>query len=261
MRLEAEPVIAEFAAANETGLADEDGDRGDWVEIFNPAGTVSLEGWHLTDAKDERAKWTFPAVTMGPGQVLVVFASGKNRAVPGQPLHTSFRLSSAGGYLALTRPDRSVVTEFDPYPAQYRDRSYGTAQTVVRTDYVTAPAPVKWKVPADDSLGRTWTQTAFNDAAWSSGPGGLGYEPVLPGFRVKAVQAAVPVTSVTDAETVLATPAQQLSVDEANRPVIDLWNTGATGHYGGNVQPPGMTGADVDDFVIECTGTVTIPAA
>merc|ERR1711964_522533 len=33
-------------------------------------------------------------------------------------------------------------------------------------------------VPTDDSLGTTWTGgiTSFNDAAWASGPTGVGYE-------------------------------------------------------------------------------------
>src|SRR5688572_27998986 len=87
-----EAAISEFAASNETGLTDEDGERGDWIEIYNETNTVSLSGWHLTDSKDDRVKWAFPAVTLGPRQTLVVFASGKNRAAAGAPLHTNFKL-------------------------------------------------------------------------------------------------------------------------------------------------------------------------
>ncbi|HEX2751003.1 MAG TPA: chitobiase/beta-hexosaminidase C-terminal domain-containing protein, partial [Verrucomicrobiales bacterium] len=261
LRAAAEPAISEFVASNDTGLADEDGDRSDWIELYNESGTVSLLGWHLTDSKDDRAKWTFPAVSLGPRQTLVVFASSKNRATPGAPLHTNFSLSSRGGYLALTRPDRSVAVEFDEYPAQFSDHSYGTAQTVVRTDFLTSNAAVKWRVPADDSLGTTWTAPGFNDAAWATGTSGLGFEPQFPGFAVKAVQASVNVSSLSTAETVLSTPSQQSQSDTENRAVIDYWNTGATGNYGGNFQPPGMNGSDVDNVVIECTGIVTIPSA
>lgn len=260
-RAVAEPVISEFVASNETGLADEEREKGDWIEIYNETGTVSLSGWHLTDSRDDRAKWTFPAVMLGPRQAVVVFASGKNRSVAGQVLHTNFKLSSSGGYLALTRPDRTVATEFDPYPAQFGDRSYGTAQVVSRTDFLTGTAAVKWKVPADNALGTAWTQRGFDDGGWTPGTSGLGYEPSFAGFAVKAVQATVPVTSLSGAETVLSTPGQQGEMASANAAVVDLWNSGATGRYGGNAQPPGMNGGDVDNMVIECTGTVTIPAA
>lgn len=40
-----------------------------------------------------------------------VFASGKDRNSPSGPLHTSFKLSSGDGYLALLAPDGSVVSE------------------------------------------------------------------------------------------------------------------------------------------------------
>lgn len=40
-----------------------------------------------------------------------VFASGKDRANPASPLHTSFKLSADDGYLALLAPDGSVVSE------------------------------------------------------------------------------------------------------------------------------------------------------
>jgi hypothetical protein len=34
----------------------------------------------------------------------------------------------------------------------------------------------KYFIPGDDSLGTTWTETGFDDAAWSSGPLGYGYD-------------------------------------------------------------------------------------
>ncbi|MFN5963081.1 MAG: hypothetical protein ACK5CW_16520, partial [Verrucomicrobiota bacterium] len=34
----AAPFISEFLARNTSGITDEDGDRSDWIEIFNPNG-------------------------------------------------------------------------------------------------------------------------------------------------------------------------------------------------------------------------------
>ena len=67
---------------------------------------------------------------------MVVFASNKNRRVAGAPLHTNFKLSGSGEYLALVMPDGvTKATEFAPaFPPQYADISYGYAMTgAVRT--------------------------------------------------------------------------------------------------------------------------------
>ena len=90
-------LISEFLAVNRDGLRDEDGDASDWIEIHNPtAATINLEGWHLSDNDDRLEKWTFPSVDIPPGGFLVVFASNKDRADVGAPLHTNFQLSSGG---------------------------------------------------------------------------------------------------------------------------------------------------------------------
>ena len=115
----AAPLITEFMADNETVLADEDGDYSDWIEIHNPGGTsIELEGWHLTDNDGNLDKWAFPSVTLEPGGFLVVFASGKDRSVPGSELHTNFQLNSGGEYLAIVEPDGATVAqEYAPeYP-------------------------------------------------------------------------------------------------------------------------------------------------
>ena len=111
--LHAEVVIAEFLAENDDGIEDVDGDNSDWIELHNNgAGTVDLAGWRLTDDVQAPAKWQFPAVTLTAGQRLVVFASGKDRRVAGQELHTSFSLENAGEYLALSKPDGTITSVF-----------------------------------------------------------------------------------------------------------------------------------------------------
>jgi hypothetical protein len=52
-----------FLASNQNGLADEDGERPDWIEIFNPdAVAVDLGGYRLTDDNSGLPDlWVFPA--------------------------------------------------------------------------------------------------------------------------------------------------------------------------------------------------------
>src|SRR6476620_3286965 len=75
-------MINEFMASNTGGITDQDGDSSDWIEIHNDSNiAASLGGWHLTDTAGDPAKWTFPATNLPPDGYLIVFASGKNRAV------------------------------------------------------------------------------------------------------------------------------------------------------------------------------------
>jgi hypothetical protein len=127
------PTISEFMAANDSWLADEDGDFSDWIEIHNPDGAaVSLAGYHLTDSSTNLSKWTFPATTLDPGAYLIVFASGKNRTDPAARLHTDFQLSADGEYLALVAPDGvTVVSAIAPsYPPQFGNVSFGLDEGV-----------------------------------------------------------------------------------------------------------------------------------
>ena len=109
--LNGEMVINEVVSSNMETLSDEDGDEPDWIEIFNGRDVpVALAGWGLSDNAGQPFKWTFPAVTMPPHTYLVVFASGKDRRVPGGKLHTNFELKSTGEAVVLTAPDSSYAT-------------------------------------------------------------------------------------------------------------------------------------------------------
>ena len=126
------PRITEFSAAD--GLVeDENGDRPDWLEIFNPNPfTLNLAGFTLTDSALTPAQWTFPLTNIAPGKYLVVFASGKDRAITGSPLHTNFSLTASGEYLALSAPGGGVLQQFPAdypatllFPKQYDRVTYG----------------------------------------------------------------------------------------------------------------------------------------
>jgi hypothetical protein len=127
-----ELIINEFLTANVStnGLADEDGDQPDWIEIRNRgANTLNLNGWSLSDDPDLPGLWTFPARTLAPGGYLVIFASGKDRRSTNinAALHTNFKLGNSGEHLALYTADSPRVLQhgFTPYPEQRNDVSYG----------------------------------------------------------------------------------------------------------------------------------------
>ncbi len=118
-------VINEMMASNATTLADEDGDYEDWIEIYNASGSaVNLSGYGLSDNYDNPFRWTFPEVTVPNGGFLLVWASGKDRKTPGQPLHTNFSISSSGEEIILTHPGGQRLDELPPTPVP-TDISYG----------------------------------------------------------------------------------------------------------------------------------------
>ncbi len=158
------PVISEFQAANATGLRDEEGETADWIEVWNPSPeTLALDRWALTDDFREPNKWRFPAVQLGPGEFLVVFATGKNRTNPAAALHTNFRLDPSGEYLALVeyQSDRAAHEFLPKYPRQIANFSFGlTGDTFDRIEpdnatdlrgatFLLSPSP---GVPNSDAL-------------------------------------------------------------------------------------------------------------
>lgn len=136
-------ILSEFMAVNVATLADEDGEFSDWIELLNTGpSAVPLAGWVLTDDARAPARWTFPATNLAPGGRLVVFASGKDRRVPGALLHANFQLSSDGEYLALLRPDGTVASAYAPtFPRQRADVSYGLLGDVGASGYLAVPTP------------------------------------------------------------------------------------------------------------------------
>jgi len=85
--LASDPFISEIVAANDKMLKDNFGETSDWIELHNPGSEpANLLGWGLSDELESPLKWTFPDVSIPPGEFLLVHASGNNIADPGRPL-------------------------------------------------------------------------------------------------------------------------------------------------------------------------------
>lgn len=137
-------MISEFMAVNKRTIRDEDGDSSDWIELANPtAAAVNLDGWYLTDSTNAPTRWRIPNLTLPAKGYRLIFASGKQRTDPAKTLHTNFKLTSEGGYLALLDPLTNVVSAFGPgYPPQYQDVSYGRDRLAAEVSgYFITPTP------------------------------------------------------------------------------------------------------------------------
>ena len=126
------PIITEFVAlaSYENGVVDDNGDRSDWIEIYNAGDAdINLLGYTLTDDADNPDRWAFPSTVLEQGEFLVVRAATDADQTRGNELFTGFGLSSSGEYLGLYDSVGNVVSEFGAggadYPAQFTDTSYG----------------------------------------------------------------------------------------------------------------------------------------
>jgi hypothetical protein len=185
------PVISEFMASNGSrpppnpprvgDLLDEDKDSSDWIEIYNPTdGRFDISGWYLTDDRNILAKWEFPdGIWLDPGQFLIVFASGKNRAVAGSELHTNFQLDADNPeYLALVESDGATIAHEYDYPQQLTNISYGLRQS--SKTLIASGDTASYHVPKATDAEAQWTAVTFDDSSWDTAKTGLGFVQVQP---------------------------------------------------------------------------------
>src|SRR5205085_2351168 len=128
--------INEVQADNLTGILDNNAQHEPWIEIYNSsANTVSLDGLYLSSTYTNLTNWAFPAGHSLTGhQFLVVFCDGQPGQTAGSELHTSFRLPSGSGSIALSRIHSNgpvaingpQVIDYVNYSGLPGNRSYGS---------------------------------------------------------------------------------------------------------------------------------------
>jgi len=255
-------VITEFMASNQRSYLDDDKASSDWVEIYNPNPfKVDIGGWFLTDNANNLTKWQFPQTNIPPYGFMVVFCSGKDRRIPGMPLHTSFNLAAEGEYLGLIDPGTNIISQISPaYPQQYQDISYGVGKTITN---IFSSATAKIFIPTNGDVDGVWMRPNYDDSNWISGTNGVGFQKVTLGqLYVKTFKANVTVDSLDRALQVLTNSSMQSFIADGYFSYINFFNSGSEGHYANNLSFPGLTlGIDTDDYVVEVSGAVYIPSA
>lgn len=95
-------VVNEFLALNATGIANEDGNTKDWIEIYNTTSSaLGLGNLFLTDSTGLLTRWQFPTTSLIlPNEHLLIWADDKD--VEFLDLHTNFNLASTGESVAIT---------------------------------------------------------------------------------------------------------------------------------------------------------------
>lgn len=116
--------ISEIMTSNRETLIEEDGSSPDWIEITNISNkTVDLEGCSLAKTMGATQVFTFPALSLAPGEYVVVEADSRLRTDSPDALHAPFRLSSSGDTLMLFNAGGTAMDTVN-IPALASDHSY-----------------------------------------------------------------------------------------------------------------------------------------
>ncbi len=166
-------VINEAVSSNGRCLIDEEAGTPDWVEIYNGGSTsVNLTGYGLSDNIREPHKWTFPDISLAPGETLLVYAADP---VPGssmEQLSTGFGLSKSGETLFLTDKYYNMLHQLSLPPLSadisWARRSDGTF------GYCASPTP--GAVNDDKAIAGS-----MDDLVYTANPGALAITEVMPG--------------------------------------------------------------------------------
>jgi len=116
--------LNEFLSSNDTTNTDESGENDDWLELYN-TGTESedIGGLYLTDNIDNLTKWMIPDGTVIQPQGFLLFWCDEDQDQG--DLHTNFKLSAGGEFLALVNVDGVTILDSITYGEQSTDISYG----------------------------------------------------------------------------------------------------------------------------------------
>jgi hypothetical protein len=178
--LSAQVIINEISAANMTGITDSDGDREDWVELYNTGATaVNLSGWFLSDDPANPQKWKFPnGVTIGANGYRVIYCSGKDK-LAGTSVHTNFKITQTQGEtVTLSLPSTVVADTYTFTVPNQTDHSYGRIPVAGNT----------WKIfttPTPNAANNTGSYTVYAPNVTT---------PLDPGIYAAPIQVALSTT-------------------------------------------------------------------
>lgn len=186
--------INEWMPSNKAALFLPDGSSPDWLELHNPTDEeVPLAAWTVTDDLEEPDKHPLdPELSIAPGGHLLLFASGDASV---GPRHLDFKLSEDSGVVALFSPlgdgtavrygrveaDFSVARSTDcclgpeclgfdlrGTPGFNNLATQGGRETLIFQGS-------SWRYQGTGGEQGGWHLSSFDDGAWASGAGPLGY--------------------------------------------------------------------------------------
>ena len=105
-------------------------------------------------------------------------ASGNNIAEANKPLHASFRLSRAGEFLGLAKPEGSFVDKYEPnFPAGEDDWAYGVPMMGDLDEIIPAHSTFRYLIPGSSHSKLDWENPDFKvTSSWKNSRSGFGFD-------------------------------------------------------------------------------------
>ena len=105
LALQGSLLLSEVMPDNTITLPDGDEQFHDYIEVYNASDQpVELTRYGLTNDPQEPLKWQFPERVLQPGEVVLVFASGKGHSADENELHAGFKINKAQDTIYLSSP-------------------------------------------------------------------------------------------------------------------------------------------------------------
>ncbi len=105
--------INEILANNKGNFKNKNGEYSGYIEVKNISkNSVNLANYGLSNSEAASFKWQFPSKVLEPGEVAVVFTSGKSCKTCDE-LSTGFKLDSKNGFAVLTNNKGKIVDKVE----------------------------------------------------------------------------------------------------------------------------------------------------
>lgn len=156
-------LINEVVADNLSTLKDENGRYSDWIELYNPTDDViNMEGYYLSDNKNELSKWAFPDVSIENDGYLIVFCDSAEGSTF---LHANFSIHSEKETIYLSDADENVIDSIKLENQQCDisyGRIYGNASDLGFLPYSTPMEANPSQFARSDSTETDWGEVLFS---------------------------------------------------------------------------------------------------
>jgi hypothetical protein len=107
-------VVNEVMATNTFTVADQSGNYGDWIELYNNSDTaINLSGYYLTDSELIINKYKIPNGTVVEPKGYLIFWADNLNTSSSTERHTNFKLSADGEIVHLVSPTLEIVDKID----------------------------------------------------------------------------------------------------------------------------------------------------
>ncbi|MCH5180051.1 MAG: CotH kinase family protein [Erysipelotrichales bacterium] len=132
-----EIIINEVCSKNRYSFLDTYGEDSDWIELYNNSShSINLNGWGLSNNKNNLYLFTFGEFIIESNDYIVVVASGRDTQINKNESHLPFTLSQKNGGTIYLSNNKEIVSQIN-FPGLKNDISYGLLDGVYKMIYPT----------------------------------------------------------------------------------------------------------------------------